>query len=178
MSEQVNKVEKTYESTEDAYSEDVGGSGSKLFYKFPVGKTTRVRIFGLPVKYKKKGWGESEGKEQTRFAWPMIVYTLSDDLKRIESRDVRIWDGSIPVYLQVQNFAADPDWGDPTEYDIKVTRQGEGVKTKYLLMTCPKRPLSNDDKAAITEANLDVEAVLNRVVAEPEHVGDDPFADE
>lgn len=165
-----NEVQKTYDSPDEAYSEETGDGGSGQFIRFTPGETTLMRIVGLPVKFKKT-W--EDGRVQTRFAWPVIEYILGPDNK-VKERHVKILDGGGSIYGAIKNLANDEEWGDPTTYDIKIKREGEGMQTRYNVVPGKKRPLLDADKAAIEEAQLDVRAVL----MSSGRSADDPFADE
>lgn len=46
------------------------------------------------------------------------------------------------VQEAILNLAKDVDWGSPTKYDIKVTRDGDGLETKYALSPKPQKDLA------------------------------------
>lgn len=51
------------------------------------------------------------------------------------------------VAIQINDLALNDAWGDPTQYDIKVNKQGSGLKTKYSVAPVPTNmgELSQDD---------------------------------
>lgn len=60
----------------------------------------------------------------------------------------------------------DNDWGDLNGYDIKVTKTGSGMKTRYSVSPLPHKPLSNAQLAAIEANPVNLEAL---------YVGGNPF---
>lgn len=166
-----NEVIKEYESADEAYAEETGGDGGGQFVRFTSGVPARLRIIGLPVKFKKT-W--EDGRVQRRFAWPVIEYTIGPDGK-VAGRHVKILDGGGSIYAGLKSFANDPDWGNPEGYDIKIIKEGEGMQTRYSVVPGQKRPLNDADKKVIADTKLDVAAVL---MGSGRAVEDDVFVDE
>lgn len=69
---------------------------------------------------------------------------------------------------QLFKYMKDEDYGDPTNYDIKISRTGEGKKTEYTLVAAPPKPPTKDIQAAYDELTCNLSALYD---------GDDPFAD-
>ena len=60
----------------------------------------------------------------------------------------------------------DVDFGHPANYDLKITRKGEGMDTTYSMVPMPGE--QNEDVVnAIAELRVNLDALLT---------GDDPFA--
>jgi hypothetical protein len=60
----------------------------------------------------------------------------------------------------IYNLYKDEDWGDPTDYDLKITKEGEGMDTKYAVVASPKKELTDDMKKAYKDANIYLEALF------------------
>jgi hypothetical protein len=60
------------------------------------------------------------------------------------------------VQEAILSYSRDSDWGNPLEYDIKVTRTGDGFETKYTVTPKPKTPV----KKEILDAYKENEASL------------------
>ena len=60
----------------------------------------------------------------------------------------------------------DKDFGHPINYDLKITRKGEGLDTTYSMVPIPG-DISDDVQLAVAELNVNLDALLS---------GDDPFA--
>lgn len=69
---------------------------------------------------------------------------------------------------QLFKYIKDEDYGDPTQYDIKISKTGEGKKTEYTLVAAPPKPVSKEIQAAYDEWPCNLNALFD---------GDDPFAE-
>jgi hypothetical protein len=63
-------------------------------------------------------------------------------------------------------YYQDPDFGDPKQYAIKITRTGKDLETKYQVKALSKEPLAPE----ITQAYLDTPVDLDKLFT-----NDDPF---
>lgn len=61
----------------------------------------------------------------------------------------------------------DEDYGDPVNYDIKLSRKGSGLQTEYTLTVAPPKPVAAAIAAAYEELTVDLQRMFD---------GDDPFA--
>lgn len=66
----------------------------------------------------------------------------------------------------IYNLYIDEDWGDPKEYDLKITKEGDGMDTKYAVVASPKKELTEEMEKAYKDANIYLEALFE---------WDDPF---
>ena len=71
-----------------------------------------------------------------------------------------MWDGNSikvldvtqsTVQKQLTELDRNSEWGNLTEYDVIVTRSGDGMDTTYTVTPCPKAPLSEEIKNAYAE---------------------------
>lgn len=69
---------------------------------------------------------------------------------------------------QLFKFIKDEDYGDPTGYDIKISRTGEGKSTEYSLVAAPPKPPTKEIQAAYAALTCNLNALFD---------GDDPFAE-
>ena len=69
---------------------------------------------------------------------------------------------------QLFRFMKDSDYGDPSGYDIKISRTGEGLKTVYTLVAAPPKPVTKEIASAYDEVHCNLKALFD---------GDDPWAD-
>jgi len=74
--------------------------------------------------------------------------------KVIDRRDntVKMLDVGLSIISQIQAYAKEPDYGDPTKYDIKLKKEGKGLDTRYT--TIPSRnmePLTEEQLKAVEE---------------------------
>lgn len=61
------------------------------------------------------------------------------------------------VQTDMLNLINDADWGNPKDYDIKVTRTGEELSTKYQVSPKPKKPISEEMTKAYDQAKINLE---------------------
>ena len=91
----------------------------------------------------------------------MVVYNPADDCFQVCEITQKT------IQEAVKSLASDPDWGDPTGYDIVVTRKGEDLNTEYTIRAKPKKALPDVVKKRYQEFHCDLDALYS---------GDDPFA--
>ena len=63
------------------------------------------------------------------------------------------------IQKYILGLVNDPDWGKPQGYDIVVTREGDGLATKYTVAANPHKKMSADvleeyKKSGITAESL------------------------
>jgi hypothetical protein len=66
----------------------------------------------------------------------------------------------------VNNLVKSEDWGNPKEYDIIVTKEGEGMQTEYHVVPTPKKKLDAGIVQLYKDMNIDINQLFD---------GDDPF---
>lgn len=69
----------------------------------------------------------------------------------------------------LMGLIADDDWGDPSKYDIKIGRKGEGLKTEYTLKPVSKKAPTKDSADAFAELACDLSKMFD---------GEDPFGND
>lgn len=72
------------------------------------------------------------------------------------------------VMKSLTDYGNDADWGDFTQYDIKVNKTGSGIDTRYTLVPVSHKPLSAEIEAAVIEKPVRLEALYE---------GGDPWND-
>lgn len=108
------------------------------FLKIEPGETVILRIAGEPVIFN----NDYQGKTSTRYAW--VVYNLNN-------KSAQIFAQSATFFRQLAAYAKDEDYGDPKNYNIKVTREGSGTETKYTIVPSPKKYALDADQLADVE---------------------------
>lgn len=69
---------------------------------------------------------------------------------------------------QLFKYIKDEDYGQPVNYDIKISRTGEGKKTEYTLVPAPPKSPTKEVAAAFEALHCNLPALFD---------GDDPFAE-
>ena len=76
---------------------------------------------------------------------------------------VKMFTGTTGVYLGVKELNEDTeDWGDPSLYDIKVTRTEEPGMGYYKVRPASKSPITKEEKILIKASKIDLMAELIR----------------
>ncbi len=84
-----------------------------------------------------------------------------------EERTTQVWEITQKTLQEsLDALTRDSDFGHPANYDLKITRKGEGMDTTYSMVPMPGE--QNEDVVnAIAELRVNLDALLN---------GEDPFA--
>lgn len=109
--------------------------------------------------------GESvpqEFKSELKHFWAFVVWNYeSESLQILEITQKSIQAG-------IKSLVDDSDWGNPNKYDLNITKEGEGMETRYSVMPRPAKAIDKEIAAAYKESNINVEALFD---------GGDPFSD-
>lgn len=161
---------------------EVPDNGGGNYLKFKPGDT-RFRILDDPIlgqvyfnndnKPVRKRMGEQidmddvkvdqYGKKRVRHFWAMPVFNPDVDAVQI----LEITQSTIQD--KIVSLNKNPDWGDPKQYGLTVTRSGEGKDTKYEVIAAPPRPLPDGVLQRFEEKRPNMEALFTN---------EDPFAGE
>lgn len=129
------------------YDNHKPATGSSNFFVLEDGKTARIRIQSAPYIYRDE-FKQPDGtvKASNRYAW--LIFNHDEGKAQILKQ-------SGTFFSTLAAIAKDPDYGLPTEYDLKVTRSGTGTETRYQIVPAPKTiELTTDMLGAV--AGLDV----------------------
>lgn len=99
-------------------------------------------------------------KDDPKHFWAFVVYNYNTEAIEVcEITQKSIQDAVLAL-------AHDEDWGDPQEYDIKITRTGEWLDTKYSVSPSPKSEVSKDIAKLYKETPINLDALYE---------GENPF---
>ena len=90
-----------------------------------------------PVRSKdKKDLVDFDTKEdRVKHFWICAVLDRGDDA-------IVLWEiTQSTIQKSLNSLVTDPEWGEPSGYDISITRTGDGLETSYTVMPSPKKPL-------------------------------------
>lgn len=82
-------------------------------------------------------------------------------IDRVDGK-VKVLEGGNAIFNQIKSFAMDEDYGDPRDYDIKITKAGAGRDTRYTVMPSPKKSKITAAEEELV-ANTKTLAELNKV---------------
>lgn len=103
-----------------------------------------------------------KGVEDSKHFWALPVYNRKAN--QIQILEIT----QAGIQRSIRELVKDEDWGDPRGYDITVTREGEGMNTKYQVSPKPHKPLDAEIVEEFSEMSLDLEALFEN---------GDPFAE-
>lgn len=104
--------------------------GGGLYLKLKDGQQVSLRIASEAYVYQNKFQRGEEVQWSTRYAW--VVY--NNDEKKAQILQLSPRD-----FKKIAAYATDDEYGDPTEYNIRLAREGEGTNTIYTVIASPKR---------------------------------------
>lgn len=131
----------TSENLYGQYTPPAGAGG--VYLKLTDKQTVKLRFMGYPV-VSSKMWAGAD-KPSTRYAWVV----LNQDTGEAHS-----FEQGITFFKQIQALSMDPDWGDTSGYDIKVTRNGSDTDTTYSVIPASKSALTKEQLAEVAKINL------------------------
>ena len=105
---------------------------------------------------------DAEGRGVKHF-WAMIVYNYQD--KKVQILEIT----QKGIQRAIQALNRSKGWGDPTGYDISVTKTGEKMETEYSVMPVPPKPVDKEITKKFNETYINLEALFD---------GKDPFKED
>lgn len=122
------------------------GEGGGLYLKIADGETVRLRIASEPAIYESENERDGKIVLTTRYGWKVFNQ---------DAKAAQILQQSATFFKSIAALAQDEEWGDPQEYDIKVSRKGTELETKYTIVPSTNRdPLDSEAREAVEAINL------------------------
>ena len=116
------------------------------------GDKVKIRLASRPIHFQETF--EEEGEEpkvSEKFAWIVI---------NKDTGDVKVYKAGVMIYKKIKDLALDSEWGDPTTYDITITRTEEKGNYYVLVPSPNKSEITKEEKQRISDANLDLERLF------------------
>ena len=125
--------------------------GNSDYMKLEKGEN-KFRILSRPI----IGWEDWQDKKPLRYVmaekpeksinpnqpikhfWAMIVWNRS--LNKIQILEIT----QRTIMGAIEQLAKDEDWGTPFQYDIKVTKEGDGMETEYTINPSPHKSIEQE----------------------------------
>ena len=120
--------------------------GYQAFVKGDDGKGHPVRRRSEGELIRAVGTTDTQIKE----LWVMPVYNYATEKVEVLNVTQR------GIQSDLQNLSEDEDWGSFLNYDVVVTRTGEGMETRYGTMPKPVKPVSEEIKAKWEQAGIEL----------------------
>ena len=126
-------------------------------------RTPIRRHMGVNIPITELEEDENGELKQPKHFWAMVCWNVKADKPQIlEITQKRI-------QKAIRAMANSEDWGDPTEYDIEIEREGEKFETVYTVRPCPKKKFDAGKAQMVKDMNIDLEQLWT---------GGDPFKSE
>ena len=140
-----------------------GGSGEGTpFLKLQPG-INQIRIVDLPFETEIH-WEDAVDGSKKKVVCPGVGCPICKEghvpqkrfqvlvIDRTDSK-IKILEGGVSIFKQIKDIAMDPDYGDPTFYDLKIKKEGQGRETKYSVLASPnKSQLSEEEKQLVANS--------------------------
>lgn len=139
----------------------------------------RVRLFGKgisgyeawtnddkPIRWESKpaALPENIREEPGRDPLKRFVAAIAWDYEAGEFRILQLTQKTL--ISDLMGLLTDSDWGPECDYDIKISRKGEGLKTEYDMKPVSKKPPSKESSDAFDALDCDLSKLFD---------GEDPF---
>ena len=107
---------------------------------------------------------DKDGKpNRVKHFWAFIVWNIDAEVIQImEITQKTIQD-------DIKALVNNEEWGDPKKYNITITRNGEGLNTKYVVMPSPHSDISEQAHGTFTDIDINLDALYD---------GNNPFETE
>lgn len=120
------------------------GGSDGLFLKIQDGESVTLRIASEPAIFTQEFNNDGEVSVSTKFAW--VAWNRGE-------KKAQIFNGGKSIYSQIADLVE--EWGEPTDFDIKVKRTGQMLETRYSVTPLPKSdPLTKEEKAECDKIDL------------------------
>lgn len=103
---------------------------------------------------------ELDDPDTLRHFWAFPIYNYQEE--RVQILEIT----QKGIMRSLKALVSDDDWGDPKQYDIVVTREGEGMETQYQTNPKPKKEIDKGILKFYKDLNINMQALFK---------GDDPF---
>ena len=113
----------------------------------------REKFEDVPQEYR----NPVDPSDKVKFFWVIGVWNYA------ESRFQILELTQVSIRKIIENLYKDEAWGDPKEYDITITKSGEGFDTEYTTVPNPPKPFAKEGKLIPL---VDLKALMS---------GEDPF---
>ena len=94
------------------------------------------------------------GKSSINHFWAVVVYNYATESIQL----LEITQKGIQKY--VISLVNDPDWGKPQGYDLVVTKEGDGLATKYTVAANPHKDMPADVLEEYAKSGITAESLF------------------
>jgi hypothetical protein len=127
---------------------------NSVYLKIEPNSSARLRLASAPILFVDTF---DDGTKADRWGWIVILKTVVDG-KPV--RTVKAFKAGVMIYKAIRALATNEEWGDPSGYDVTITRTGSGKETKYTVVPSPAKSMTDEEKKLVADANLDLGALF------------------
>ena len=103
---------------------------------------------------------EANGSYRTKPFWAFVVWNY--EVNAIQIMQIT----QTTIMRAIKALVDNKKWGDPKDYDLTITRTGEGLKTEYSIVPSPKNEVQAEIAEEFKNKPVNLEALF---------LGEDPF---
>jgi len=93
------------------------------------------------------------GPERVKHFWALMVWDYDAQAVRILEIQQAV------IQEQITKLNADSDWGDPTNYNLKIVKTGQRTDTKYSVIPSPSATVPPEAIASLNETPINLNAL-------------------
>jgi len=135
-------------------------SPAKYGYEYWTEENKPVRLHEKSEKKPEDVRVEANGSWIQKHFWAFKVIDREDGVVKV----FEITQKSVKEELEALN--ENPEWGNPSEYDISITGTGKGLDRRYTVQPSPRKPLTKEEESLVARTEIDLDALFT---------GDNPF---
>lgn len=105
-------------------------------------------------KYDQKPEKPNDPKRPIKLFWAFVVWNYAESKLQV----LHVTQASIR--RPILKICQDKDWGSPLNYDLKISRSGEELKTEYAVVPSPHAPVPPMAKKAMAQTKVDLNALF------------------
>ena len=98
---------------------------------------------------------EVTDESSIKYFWAMIVW--NHQLEKVQILEIT----QKGIRKAIEALDRSKDWGDAKEYDIVITREGDGFDTEYSVMPVKPAPLTKEMAQAFAKSNINLDALYD-----------------
>lgn len=114
------------------------------------GKPVRVRVLPESIPTDIRIDSKTGQAERIKHFWAFIVWNYG--ASRLQVLEVT----QATVQSNIQDLVTNPDWGNPSAYDITIVRKGQKLETEYSVQPSPHKPVPQEAGAAMKATKIDL----------------------
>lgn len=92
--------------------------------------------------------------QRVKHFWAFVVWNYAT--KAVEILELT----QSSIQNAITNLIEDADWGNPKDYDIKITRTGAGLETEYSVNPKPAKELDHDIAVAYADKKINLQKLF------------------